>query len=221
MFRPYIQRSLNKCFRQRFTCTALDAASLIDSAEDAMAVSTPEAATGSKVQDPTASEAFEVINKPAGYLNRGLLNEDEALKLILAGVSPAAFSGSSSNADSPVAMPSSPVTKRKELLLSAKNSELEAAKIREMTAKNSGSKLISAGSLLISTGSELEAAKNREMTAGQSSSSLDDKSTILESMFPQVIQSADEQSPQPVSINPVLSAEVPDNIDEKALRWGS
>ena len=186
-----------------------------------MAVSTPEAATGSKVQDPTASEAFEVINKPAGYLNRGLLNEDEALKLILAGVSPAAFSGSSSNADSPVAMPSSPVTKRKELLLSAKNSELEAAKIREMTAKNSGSKLISAGSLLISTGSELEAAKIREMTAGQSSSSLDDKSTILESMFPQVIQSADEQPPQPVSINPVLSAEVPDNTDEKALRWGS
>ena len=155
-----------------------------------MAVSTPEAATGSKVQDPTASEAFEVINKPAGYLNRGLLNEDEALKLILAGVSPAAFSGSSSNADSPVAMPSSPVTKRKELLLSTKNSELEAS-------------------------------KNREMTAGQSSSSLDDKSTILESMFPQVIQSADEQPLQPISINPVLSAEVPDNTDEKALRWGS
>ena len=155
-----------------------------------MAVSTPEAATGSKVQDPTASEAFEVINKPAGYLNRGLLNEDEALKLILAGVSPAAFSGSSSNADSPVAMPSSPVTKRKELLLSAKNSELEAS-------------------------------KNREMTAGQSSSSLDDKSTIFESMYPQVIQSADEQPPQAISINPILSAEVPDNTDEKALRWGS
>ena len=156
-----------------------------------MAVSTPEAATESKVHDPNASEAFEVINKPAGYLNRGLLNEDEALKLILAGVSPAAFSGSSSNADSPVAMPSSPVTKRnRKLLLSAKNSELEAAKIREMTA-------------------------------GQSSSSLDDKSTILESMFPQVIQSADEQSPQPISINPVLSAEVPDNTDEKDLRWGS
>ena len=188
-----------------------------------MAVSTPEAATGSKVQDPNASEAFEVINKPAGYLNRGLLNEDEALKLILAGVSPAGFSGSSSNADSPVAMPSSPVTKRKELLLSAKNSELEAAKIREMTARNTRSKLVSAGSQLFSTGSELEAAKNREMTAGQfSSSSLDDKSTILESMFPQVIQSADEQSPlQPISINPVLSAEVPDNTDEKALRWGS
>jgi len=123
------------------TPTATDAASLIDSAEDAMAVSTPEAATGSKVQDPTASEAFEVINKPAGYLNRGLLNEDEALKLILAGVSPAAFSGSSSNADSPVVMPSSPVTKRKELLLSAKNSELEAAKIREMTAGQSSSSL--------------------------------------------------------------------------------
>ena len=155
-----------------------------------MAVSTPEAATGSKVQDPTASEAFEVINKPAGYLNRGLLNEDEALKLILAGVSPAAFSGSSSNADSPVAMPSSPVTKRKELLLSAKNSELEAA-------------------------------KNREMTAGQSSSSLEDKSAIFESMYPQVIQSADEPPPQPTSNNPVLSAEVPDNTDEKALRWGS
>ena len=155
-----------------------------------MAVSTPEAATGSKVQDPTASEAFEVIKKPAGYLNRGLLNEDEALKLILAGVSPAAFSGSSSNADSPVAMPSSPVTKRKELLLSAKNSELEAS-------------------------------KNREMNAGKSSSSLDDKSTILESMFPQVIQSADEQPPQAISINPILSAEVPDNTDEKALRWGS
>jgi hypothetical protein len=185
-----------------------------------MAVSTPEE---SKVQDPNASEAFEVINKPAGYLNRGLLNEDEALKLILAGVSPAAFSGSSSNADSPVAMPSSPVTKRnRKLLLSAKNSELEAAKIREMTAKNTGSMLVSAGSQLISTGSELEAAKNREMTAGQFSSSiLDDKSTILESMFPQVVQSADEPPPQPTSINPVLSAEVPDNTDEKALRWGS
>jgi hypothetical protein len=81
-------------------------------------------------------------------------------------------------------MPSSPVTKRKELLLSAKNNELEAA-------------------------------KTREMTAGQSSSSLVEKSTILESMFPQVIQSADEGPPQSISINPVLSAEVPDNTDEK------
>ena len=55
-----------------------------------------------------ASAAFEVIEQPAGYLNRGLLNEDEALKLILAGVSSSNFSGSSSNAESPMGTPKSP-----------------------------------------------------------------------------------------------------------------
>merc|ERR1712142_424761 len=91
----------------------------------AMTVSNP--VTSSK---DSVSEAFEVINKPAGYLNRGLLNEDEALKLILAGVSPATFSGSgtSSNANSPVPMLSSPAAaRRKELFIFAKN-ELEVSK---------------------------------------------------------------------------------------------
>merc|ERR1711983_435675 len=103
-----------------------------DPLEDAISVSNANASLSSGGVSISNNESFEVIAKPAGYLNRGLLNEDEALKLILAGVSPATFSGSSSNAESPVAVPSSPVAKRKEMLLSAKNSELEAAK-REMT----------------------------------------------------------------------------------------
>ena len=67
------------------------------------------AASTPPVLDPVpASAAFEVIEQPAGYLNRGLLNEDEALKLILAGVSSSNFSGSSSNAESPMGTPKSP-----------------------------------------------------------------------------------------------------------------
>ncbi len=72
--------------------TAIDAASMLDeNGVDPLAASTSGA---------EGASAFEVIAKPAGYLNRGLLNEDEALRLILAGVSPANFSGSSSTATS-------------------------------------------------------------------------------------------------------------------------
>ena len=79
---------------------AIDAASLIaENGMDSLTASTPPVAGAS---------AFEVIEKPAGYLNRGLLNEDEALKLILAGVSSANFSGSSSNTESPMGTPKSP-----------------------------------------------------------------------------------------------------------------
>lgn len=79
--------------------TAIDAASMLDeNGCDPLAASTP----------------FEVVARPPGYLNRGLMNEDEALKLILAGVSPANFSGSSSNTGSPAGTsPSSPLAIRK------------------------------------------------------------------------------------------------------------
>ena len=80
---------------------AIDAASLVtENGEDPL--NSFEGST------PVAGPAFEVIEKPAGYLNRGLLNEDEALKLILAGVSAANFSGSSSSTQSPIGTPKSP-----------------------------------------------------------------------------------------------------------------
>lgn len=74
---------------------AVDAAAMLDQHRNPMAASTP-------AQTPDlASEAFEVIARPAGYLNRGLVNEDEALKLILeSSTSPVTFSGSSSNNES-------------------------------------------------------------------------------------------------------------------------
>jgi hypothetical protein len=93
------------------TATAIDAASMLDeNGLDPLASSTPAEASAA---------AFEVINRPAGYLYRGLLNEDEALRLILAGVSPANFSGGSSAVESPIGTPkgtptpSSPLFTRK------------------------------------------------------------------------------------------------------------
>ena len=95
--------------------TAVDAAAMLsknNSLETEEEANTgPNSLNLPSTSTEAATEAFEIINKPAGYLNRGLLNEDEALKLILAG-SPMNFSGSSSNADSPIPMPSSPVVKR-------------------------------------------------------------------------------------------------------------
>ena len=91
------------------TGIAIDAAAMLetgtDPLEDAISVSNANASLSSGGVSISNNESFEVIAKPAGYLNRGLLNEDEALKLILAGVSPATFSGSSSNAESPTGSP--------------------------------------------------------------------------------------------------------------------
>lgn len=82
---------------------AVDAAAMLED-EDPLAASTPA----------TTSDT-EIINKPAGYLNRGLLNEDEAIRFILAGVSPVVFSGASSSTNSP------PVNNRVPNPKSAKN----------------------------------------------------------------------------------------------------
>ena len=81
------------------------ASEAIDAAASLRETGTVEAGVEAGANSTSNDEAFEVIARPAGYLNRGLLNEDEALKLILAGVSPVTFSGSSSNAETPVGTP--------------------------------------------------------------------------------------------------------------------
>ena len=81
------------------------ASEAIDAAASLQATEAVEGGVEAGANSTSNDEAFEVIAKPAGYLNRGLLNEDEALKLILAGVSPVTFSGSSSNAETPVGTP--------------------------------------------------------------------------------------------------------------------
>ena len=90
------------------TVNAIDAAAMLETGTDPLeadATSVSGPAYASSSGGVSNNESFEVIARPAGYLNRGLLNEDEALKLILAGVSPATFSGSSSNAESPTGTP--------------------------------------------------------------------------------------------------------------------
>ena len=91
---------------------AIDAAAMVatETGTDPLDDATTSSISGLATTSPSGAsnnDAFEVIARPAGYLNRGLLNEDEALKLILAGVSPVTFSGSSSNAESPMGSPPS------------------------------------------------------------------------------------------------------------------
>ena len=107
---------------------AVDAVAMLT---DPIAASTPADA---------ATEAFEIINPPAGYLNRGLLNEDEALKLILAGMSPAAATPSE---------PDSPLLEGKCSQIDLIHTHLNIQSYDVRLEKNTRSRLIFDGFLII------------------------------------------------------------------------
>ncbi len=155
-------------------------------AVDAAAMLNDEALNLEKSSTPIASDAFEVIQKPAGYLNRGLLNEDEALKLILAGVSPSTFNGSSHNSP---ALPSSPALPAKKQKSPRPNHGLDS-NVSVVAAKNdSGQSLIGEAGV-----SNKEMMVNGEATTGHSCS-----------------QSPSDEIISEVPVEPDLSTETSDN----------